>query len=831
MELARNRAVAQALAQDVAVTSPITVIVRVRDTSGLLRTLDGIAVQRPQPEVVIAFSPDLDGRARSWLDALAQAERWQTVTASTTTPGAAWNAGLVVARTPWLLLLDNGDVLTTSACGDLVQNVPLTRDDVVLAGRVRVLALGVDELFAGPDADAPKTLHPTDPGIRAIAWPRLSLTSAGAFDESLAVLSRYEAWFRLLAAGVRARRLDAALIAASAEPNHPIRRELADPAYASTLEMILSRHEETLQPHLADLLASRDKMRQELALRHAAATRRRERATSQIARLRSETSEAERLQALAAANPPSSALARRVSPLSRSWGYERGGPVDRVYIESFLHANASHIRGTVLEIQESSYTERFGKEAVTRSDVLDITDTNERATVLTDLRRAVNLPDNSYDCIILTQTLHVIDDMRAVALECRRLLKPGGVLLATMPAVSRVCLEYGRDGDFWRVTPAGARRLFEPVFGAQAVAVETFGNALVGSAFLFGLGASELTAEEFASTDAYNPVLVGIRALKQTGDDADLRTVAVHASYDTGVILLYHRVGATGPDPHGISLPADVLDQQLQWLAEHCAPLPVQELVARAASGTLPRRAVAVTFDDGYVDVLHSAAPLLQHYDIPATCFATTECLDEATVFWWDWLAALLLGEEAPPPVMTIELPDGEHLFATRTRGERYHAHWRLFHSLVPLEADRRSRVINALRAWAPTLEVHPNARRMTAPEMRTLLTQGVAIEAHTVRHLALPCHGPEVQMHEILQSRNTLERVLGRPVTALAYPFGAFDEVSVESCRRAGVTFAVTCEPRAVTCTDDSLRVPRVEIRQQELSRFVAHLEPLLAS
>src|SRR5262249_50040235 len=150
--------------------------------------------------------------------------------------------------------------------------------------------------------------------------------------------------------------------------------------------------------------------------------------------------------------------------------------VDRRYIDDFLMAHASDVKGAVLEVQEDDFTRRFGGDRVTTSDVVDLDESNPRATLIADLRHAPGLVSDRYDCIILTQTLHVIDAVGAVLVECRRLLRPGGVLLATVPAASRVCLEYGAEGDFWRMTPAGARRLFETVFGAGGIETATYGN-------------------------------------------------------------------------------------------------------------------------------------------------------------------------------------------------------------------------------------------------------------------------------------------------------------------------------------------------------------------
>jgi len=115
----------------------------------------------------------------------------------------------------------------------------------------------------------------------------------------------------------------------------------------------------------------------------------------------------------------------------------------------------------VLEVQEDDFTRLAGGPRVLSSAVLDIDASNGRATLIADLRCAPELGSDQFDCVILTQTIHVIDDMAAVAREIHRALRPGGVLLATMPAASRVCLEYGERGDLWRVTPAGAAALVE----------------------------------------------------------------------------------------------------------------------------------------------------------------------------------------------------------------------------------------------------------------------------------------------------------------------------------------------------------------------------------
>lgn len=204
---------------------------------------------------------------------------------------------------------------------------------------------------------------------------------------------------------------------------------------------------------------------------------------------------------------------RRTTPLSDTWGFDRGTPVDRHYIEEFLAEHGGDIRGRVLEVQDSGYTDRFGS-GVERRDVLDVDPANPRATLVADLAAADGIPADTFDCFILTQTLHLIYDAPAALGHARRLLRPGGVLLATLPAVSRVSRGVGVDGDYWRFTAASCSALFGEVFGPGQAAVRTYGNVLTAIAFLTGLAREELRRRELDAHDPFFPVIVAARAVK-----------------------------------------------------------------------------------------------------------------------------------------------------------------------------------------------------------------------------------------------------------------------------------------------------------------------------
>lgn len=213
--------------------------------------------------------------------------------------------------------------------------------------------------------------------------------------------------------------------------------------------------------------------------------------------------------------PATLGVVRRTAPLSDRWGFDRGVPIDRYYIERFLSEHRHDIRGRVLEIKDSTYTDRYGT-AIERRDVMDIDPANREATILADLSGADQVPSDLFDCFILTQTLQLIYDTRSAIAHAHRMLRPGGVLLATLPAVSRIA-RGPSFADYWRFTPASCGRLFGECFGAQHVAVTAHGNVLVCIGFLTGLAYDELSPDELDTRDEDFPLLVTVRAMKTTG--------------------------------------------------------------------------------------------------------------------------------------------------------------------------------------------------------------------------------------------------------------------------------------------------------------------------
>jgi hypothetical protein len=199
---------------------------------------------------------------------------------------------------------------------------------------------------------------------------------------------------------------------------------------------------------------------------------------------------------------------RRLRPFSDRYGYDRGTPVDRHYIERFLGEHAERIRGNVLEVKDARYTHRFGNG--TRAHVVDIDRDNPDADLHANLNIPGSLPAGFFDCVILTQVLQFLSPETALA-NLWASIAPGGVLLLTVPSLGRLD-PHDHDNDFWRWTPNGLAELLRQV-GIPA-SVSGYGNVLACVAALWGLSVEELSSEELDFADPRFPLVACAHAEK-----------------------------------------------------------------------------------------------------------------------------------------------------------------------------------------------------------------------------------------------------------------------------------------------------------------------------
>lgn len=205
---------------------------------------------------------------------------------------------------------------------------------------------------------------------------------------------------------------------------------------------------------------------------------------------------------------------RSTEPRSRHWGTDRGTPIDRYYIESFLAEFAADVHGTVLEVADPAYTRRFGGSRVTREEVVSIAPGPD-VTIVGDMTQPGVLPREHYDCIILTQTLHFIFDKHAAIAALYDALQPGGVLLITVPGISQISrFDEELTGDYWRFTTASLPRVLASKFPSDAITVRCYGNVMSATGLLQGIATEEVTPRELDHHDPLYQVTIAARAVK-----------------------------------------------------------------------------------------------------------------------------------------------------------------------------------------------------------------------------------------------------------------------------------------------------------------------------
>lgn len=209
---------------------------------------------------------------------------------------------------------------------------------------------------------------------------------------------------------------------------------------------------------------------------------------------------------------------RRVEPFSKNFGFDRGRPVDRYYIEQFLANHSEDVRGRVLEIGDDAYSRQFGGAKIQQQHILHVNSSAAKADIVADLADADHLPSDQYDCIIFTQTLQLIFDWNAALHTLSRILRPGGVLLLTAPGISQIDRDEWGKSWYWAFTPHALQRMLQAHFPAEQLEILSFGNVLTAVAFLYGLADHELNRQELDASDTAYPLLVAARAVKPVAE-------------------------------------------------------------------------------------------------------------------------------------------------------------------------------------------------------------------------------------------------------------------------------------------------------------------------
>ena len=268
------------------------------------------------------------------------------------------------------------------------------------------------------------------------------------------------------------------------------------------------------------------------------------------------------------------------------------------------------------------------------------------------------------------------------------------------------------------------------------------------------------------------------------------------------MILLYHRIAESDADPWSLCVRPNHFAEHLEVL--HGRITPLTDMGGNGSSAP-PGARFALTFDDGYADMLHTALPLLERHEAPATVFVATGGVDDGRPFWWDEIVALTAAKAAS-------------------------AQCELHALLGDLDGASREEQLVALRAEAGVGPFAPvQARALNREEIVRLAAGGlVEIGAHTVSHPKLAALAPAAQEREIRDSRDFLAAITGRSITSFAYPHGRHDATTRRLVRQAGFQRACTSHGGTVRRRTDPLRLPRLEVPDCDGDTFARILRRL---
>ena len=292
------------------------------------------------------------------------------------------------------------------------------------------------------------------------------------------------------------------------------------------------------------------------------------------------------------------------------------------------------------------------------------------------------------------------------------------------------------------------------------------------------------------------------------------------------IILMYHRVANLAVDPWQLSVTPHHFRAQIELLKRNRDVVPMCWLAKRLREGRLDNGAAAITFDDGYVDVVENALPILKELECPATVFVTSRAIG-GSGFWWDVLSRVILETPELPRNWTMRIAGTRLTWHTGndpgTVGREV-LHGELHALLKRMDHVSRNSVLEELAEWAQARSaLRTSDRTMTTSELQQLSAcQEIEIGAHSLTHPSLPLLEPNELWREVVESAFECEALSGRQVVGFAYPFGDYDDACVNAVRAAGLQYAVAAFRRDLGPKTDAYKIPRILIADWGEDDFV---------
>lgn len=295
-------------------------------------------------------------------------------------------------------------------------------------------------------------------------------------------------------------------------------------------------------------------------------------------------------------------------------------------------------------------------------------------------------------------------------------------------------------------------------------------------------------------------------------------------------ILLYHRVEYLDDDYNMQAVTPDNFESQMCYLSEHYDVLSLDSSIEDwFENGS--RDAVIISFDDGYYDFLHNAVPVLEKYHIPATIFITTGNIDSAQENWTDSILRAIFSNNKHNDFFTFEDEFYHGKYPTRNYQEKYDFYQLVRRIFLVSSAEKRKMYEDALLKWSGLSRTgRKNRRIMTSEEIKKISQKrGISIGAHTVTHACLKHLDVSEQRTEILESKKSLEKIIGKEVKLFSYPFGSQDDysdVTVGLLKDLGFEKSVVAYPGNITECANLYELNRFTVKNYDEKAFADFME-----
>lgn len=300
----------------------------------------------------------------------------------------------------------------------------------------------------------------------------------------------------------------------------------------------------------------------------------------------------------------------------------------------------------------------------------------------------------------------------------------------------------------------------------------------------------------------------------------------------TCLALMYHRIGQPAEDFWGLSVSPVHFQSHLEVFKNYTVISTDQALACISGNKKFPKRALLLTFDDGYADNYEIARPLLQQQQMPATFFITTGAIGCKKEFWWDALEHILFHTENLPKQLELTMEKKQHWEIPHDGAQRQETLKELFFALntyfKQLDEESQKKILHQLEDWSGNKAARAGYLPMSLEQLKDLSKQQLfTLGAHTQTHPFLPHLNREKQALEIQNSINQLTQWTGKNSHYFAYPHGGRNIDSLDIMKSNKMKLAFTTEKGGFSAKHHPLEIPRVQITDQpaeKLAEFLAN-------